>query len=163
MSASTSTGRRRRPNSTRPIRSKGAHEKLPWIGVDFANFATRPPSRALLPLLVFALIVALAVASLRIDLIRTRYALAAAMEDEQKLIEEQHALIVAKRKGRDPITLAVLAHERGFRPASFQRSMADPMPSANATRSGLDIPTLPSVSSGPPDMGSHDELAVSIR
>ena len=75
MSASTSIDRTRRPSEMNRVGREQNHrprEKRAWIGVDFANFATNQPSRALLPLLVLALIVALGVASLRIDLIRTR-------------------------------------------------------------------------------------------
>ena len=76
------------------------------------------------------------------------------MEDEQKLIEEQHTLIVEKLQGRDPIALAVLARERGFRPAKIVRSVTDPMPLAGSTLSGLEIFALPAVASGPPDAAS---------
>jgi hypothetical protein len=120
-----------------------------WIGVDFSHSGTRRPSRALLPLLILALVVALGVASLRIDLIRTRYALATAMAEEQKLIAEQHTLIVQTRKLRDPVGLAVLARERGFRPAESIRSIADPMPMTYAAVPNVASDALPHVGAGP--------------
>lgn len=134
-----------------------------WIGVDFAHFATAQPSRALLPLLVLALLVALAIASLRIDLIRTRYALAEAMASERRLIEEQHALIVEKLQGRDPVELAVLAKARGFKPATPARRIVDPLPGLDAHRFDLDSLALPQVAAGPPvaadAAGAADEHA----
>ncbi|MCP4907230.1 MAG: hypothetical protein GY910_19820 [bacterium] len=166
MSASTRIDRMRsRPEANRPRRrrSEDSREKRSWIGVDFANLAATPPSPALLPLLALALIVALAVASLRIDLIRTRYALATAMEDETKLIDEQHVLIVEKLRLRDPTALAVHARERGFRPARVVRSLADPMPLAGPTVSGLEILALPAVSSRPPDGDPDGHLGAGNR
>lgn len=150
MSASTWPDRNRRRTTPRPKRSETPRRKRDWIGFDFANFATSQPSSALLPLLVLSLIVALGLAALRIDLIRTRYALATAMADERRLIEEQHALIVRKLQGRDPKELAMLARERGFHPAKIARTLADPMPLAGAMTSGLESVARPSVASGPP-------------
>lgn len=154
MSASTAIDRIRHRTATRGKRSETPHRKRDLIGVDFARFATSQPSGALLPLLMLSLIVALGVASLRIDLIRTRYALATATADEKRLIEEQHALIVEKLQGRDPVELAVLARERGFRPANAVRSVADPMPLANLMTSGLESGFPPAVSAAPPGANS---------
>lgn len=158
MSASTSLDRSRHRATPRHKQSDTPRRKRDWIGFDFANFATSQPSNALLPLLVLSLIVALGVAALRIDLIRTRYALATAMADERRLIEEQHALIVQKLQGRDPIELAVLARERGFRPAKVTRSVTDPMPLAGATISGLENVARPSVSAGPPRSRTNESF-----
>ena len=69
---------------------------------------------------------ALGVAALRIDLLRTRYAVSAAMERENELIEEQRQLIVRRRQLRDPVELAVQARERGFRPPAHVVSLPDP-------------------------------------
>ena len=135
------------------------HARREWIGTDLSDFATGQPSRALLPLLVLALVTALGVASLRIDLIRTRYALAAAMEEEKRLIEEQHALIVEKLQGRDPVELAVLAKQRGFRHTAPSLSLADPLPGARAA--GFDLETIspPAVAAAPPHFGRDLEAA----
>ncbi len=153
MSASSSV------ESTTPVaasgRSRGPERpRREWIGVDLSAFATGQPSRALLPLLVLALVTALGVASLRIDLIRTRYALAAAMDEEKRLIEEQHALIVQKLQGRDPVDLAILAKQRGFRPTAPSLSLADPLPSPSS-RSRFDLETIspPAVAAAPPHFG----------
>jgi len=84
-------------------------ERGSWIGVDLARVSLAPRSRTFVPLIAVALVAALGIAALRIDLIRTRYALAANLEQEQALIEEQRALIVRLRGLRDPSVLAALA------------------------------------------------------
>jgi len=104
-----------------------------WIGVDFSGEDEARPARRLLPLLVLALVVALGVSALRIDLIRTRYAMASVLAEEKALIEEQRSLIVKRRQLRDPVELATLARERGFRPLSAGFSLPDPFaPSSNS-------------------------------
>ncbi|GEM_PF-1931703 len=123
--AAQKASRRREPEE--PI------ERHTWIGVDLARFRGAPRSRTLVPLVALALVVALCVASLRIDLIRTRYAVAASLGQEQALIEEQRALIVRLRALRDPSVLAALARERGYRPAERVIALVDPMPGPRAT------------------------------
>lgn len=128
-------------------------ERPGWIGVDFARLTSAPPTRTFVPLVVIALLAALGVASLRIDLIRTRYALAANLEEEQRLTETRRALLVRLRGLRDPATLAALAEARGFRPADHVLSVADPMPSAAEAlpfERLAAIADLPNVSAGPP-------------
>ena len=152
MSASTLTNRsRRRAMPTKKLPEDPIPEKRHWIGVDFAQFGTSRPSRALLPLLILALLVALGIAALRIDLIRTRYALAAAMAEEKELIATQHTLIVQRLQLRDPVGLAVLARERGFRSAETTRTLVDPMPMAASMSRSLRSATSPPVSAGPPE------------
>ncbi len=122
-----------------------------WIGVDLARWAAPTSSHTWLALVALALGVALGVAALRIDLIRTRYALADAMEREASLLAEQRELIARQRQLRDPTVLARLAQERGFRPAAASRVLTDPMP-GDASR----VPILPSISAPPPDVArSH--------
>jgi hypothetical protein len=145
MSAFTGLDRAR---SSRPRRGSSDHEpRRAWIGADLSGDADPRQTRALIPLLIVALGVALAVAALRIDLIRTRYAVAAAMDEEQALLEEQRALIVRRRQLRDPVELAVQARQRGFRPASRIFAMPDPASSLD-TRS-TDRPSLPDVAAAP--------------
>ena len=131
-----------------------------WIGVDFSHFGAQRPSRALLPLLIMGLVVALGIAALPIDLIRTRYALAAATDREKELIAGQHDLIVQKRQLRDPVELAVLARTRGFRPAGTVRTLADPMPSAVAPSPGLPSGSLPHVSAAATDRTTEEAARV---
>lgn len=99
-----------------------------WIGIDVSKEPVRPAPRGLYPLFALAVLVALGVAAVRIDLLRTRYAVAAAMERENELIEEQRQLIVRRRQLRDPVELAVKARERGFRPPAHVVSIPDPAP-----------------------------------
>lgn len=75
-------------------------------------------ARVLLPILLTALLVSLGIASLRIDLLRVRYALAAATLEEQRLLDESRTLTAQVRRLRDPYHLALQARELGFvRPA----------------------------------------------
>lgn len=138
MSASTWIDRAKNlaPNRAQ----EGEPKRRGWIGLDLSG--ARDPRRTgtLVPLLVLVLLAALGVASLRIDLIRTRYALATAMEQENALIEEQRALIVRKRQFRDPAALAAAARERGFRPPARVFTLPDP----SRAPSGL-----PQVAAGP--------------
>lgn len=158
MSASTSV-EAKSPVAASSRSRRPEQPKREWVGVDLSNFATGQPSHALLPLLVLALVAALGVASLRIDLIRTRYALAAAMDEEKRLIEEQHALIVQKLQGRDPVELAVLAKQRGFRPTAPSLSLADPLPSTKARAFGPETISPPAVAAAPPHFGRDLEAA----
>jgi hypothetical protein len=98
-----------------------------WIGVDYSGEYGSQRARKLLPLLAIALIAALGISALRIDLIRTRYAMASVMVEEKALIEEQRNLIVRRRQLRDPVELAVRARVRGFRPLSVVFSLPDPI------------------------------------
>ena len=100
--------------------------KQAWIGIDVSNQPVRRAPRGLYPLFAVAVVVALGVAAVRIDLLRTRYAVAAAMERENELIEEQRQLIVRRRQLRDPVELAVQARERGFRPPAHVVSLPEP-------------------------------------
>ena len=118
-----------------------------WIGVDFSGENGPRHAKRLLPLLVFALISALGVSALRIDLIRTRYAMASAMAKERTLIEEQRNLIVRRRQLRDPVELAVKARERGFRPLSVVLTLPDPAIAGPSYATS--VVTLPSVAAAP--------------
>jgi hypothetical protein len=147
MSASTRLTRSRvlaGPQS--PIAEEPKRE---WIGVDFSASRGSGRSYALVPLLVVALVAALGVAALRIDLIRARYAVAAAMEMEQALLEEQRALIVRKRQMRDPVELAVQARARGFRPPSRVFSLVEPQAAGSHLRAtGFPLPEVAAATHG---------------
>ncbi len=150
------------------LRESGEQERGSWIGVDLARVSLAPRSRTFVPLIAVALVAALGVSALRIDLIRTRYALAESLAQEQALLEEQRALIVRLRGLRDPSVLAALAQERGFRPAERVIALEDPMPgpmrstdptgalaeargfAAVGAESADARAPLPSVSAGPP-------------
>ena len=125
MSASTWITRAKdRIEFPRPSEASAPGE---WIGIDCSSKNGPRGVRKLLPLLVLALIVALGVSALRIDLIRIRYAMASALVEEKALIAEQRRLIVRRRQLRDPVELAVRARERGFRPPRQILSLPEPM------------------------------------
>lgn len=136
-------------------RPTGRGPRRAWIGLDFSGEDGPRRARKLLPLLVFALIAALGVAALRIDLIRTRYAMAAAMAEEQALIEEQRSLIVRRRQQRDPVELALRARERGFRPLAAVFSLPDPVRSD--VESSPSSRALPSVAARPPSDATRSD------
>lgn len=177
MSASTFDRRSRaRARAARALRTAatdreatGGERRSTWIGVDLARVSLAPRSRTFVPLIVVALVAALGVSALRIDLIRTRYALAENLGQEKALLEDQRALIVRLRGLRDPSLLAGLARERGYRLAERVITLEDPMPgpirttdptgalrsrrgfaAVEAESRGDADAALPAVSSGPP-------------
>jgi len=177
MSAGTFDRRSRaRVRAARAMRRAAADRETPseerrstWIGVDLALVSLAPRSRTFVPLIAVALVAALGVSALRIDLIRTRYALAENLDQEKALLEDQRALIVRLRGLRDPSVLAALARERGYRPAERVIALEDPMPgpiratdptgalgamrgfaAVEAENGGDTGAALPAVSSGPP-------------
>ena len=86
------------------------------VGRDLAPIRRKMDRRRrLLPVvLVGALMAALCLAALRIDLIRQGYALAAAMREEKELLEERRLLTARVRSLRDPARLARLASRLDF-------------------------------------------------
>ena len=128
------------------------HDELPprgWIGIDVSGERERRGVRVLLPLLIIALVTSLGIAALRIDLIRTRYAVAANSNHAMALIEAQRALIVRRRQLRDPVELAQQARARGFRPPAHVLIVPDPLPAGPWERNQRS--DLPAVSAGPPN------------
>jgi hypothetical protein len=102
-------------------RRKGAPQQrrrrqVELIGRDIAGIPLRASAHSrLLPVAIAgALIAALCLAVLRIDLIRQRYDLAEAMSTEKQLLEQKQLLTAQGRRLRDPARLARLAAERGF-------------------------------------------------
>lgn len=133
------------PPSRRPgaRHSTDARNEMPsFIGRDLGPEYDPRRASALVPLLILVLVTALGIAALRIDLIRTRYAVAQATQTENTLIEEQRALIARKRQLRDPVSLAIKARERGFRPPTRVYSLADPVVGEGAG--------VPAVAAAPP-------------
>ena len=112
--------RAQRRNRNRAKNGAKRRTAASWVGRDLAPLHRADERRRrLLPvLLVGGLIATLGLTALRIDLIRQRYALAAAMGQEKRLLEEQRTLTAQVRSLRDPARLNVLAREMGFvRPA----------------------------------------------
>jgi hypothetical protein len=65
-------------------------------------------------LLAVALVAALALAALRVDLIRVRYGLADAVAQEKALLEQRRETLARVRTLRDPARLATLAKDYGL-------------------------------------------------
>jgi hypothetical protein len=100
-----------------PARRSSRAASGPIVGRDFAReqHGGRSLLRGATPyLLGAAVLVGLAVAALRNDLIHMRYGLTAAMKQERELLEERRELTARVRALRDPARLSRLAEERGF-------------------------------------------------
>jgi hypothetical protein len=93
---------------------KSRRLELGLIGIDLARGPSRVRAGALIPLMAVALLAALTLASLRIDLLRIRYAVAENIDREQVLQAEQRSLTAEMRKLRDPVALTRRADELGF-------------------------------------------------
>jgi len=84
------------------------------IGLDVANQPSRLRRHQFAPALIAALVCALFLVALRVDLIRMRYAMAQTLAQEQELFESQRTLTVKMRQQRDPARIAQQARELGF-------------------------------------------------
>lgn len=121
---------------TRDRRSRSGASRQDLVGRDLARvrLARARSRRPVIALLIGALLAGMGLAALRIDILRMRYALAASVETEQKLLESQRVWTARKETLRDPSRLAELAAERGFaRPDRLidlrpLRLAADPRP-----------------------------------
>jgi len=99
--------------TSKPVDRKGGS----LVGRDFARErrGERSALHTALPYLVAAVVATgLAVVALRNDLIRMRYGLTAALQEELDLLQERRELTARVRALRDPARLARLARERGF-------------------------------------------------
>lgn len=96
----------------------GSRGQSPFlVGRDFANMrpGSRRPPRGLAGVLLFgALLAALPLASLRVQLTGLRYQLGEALRAEQTLDEERRALRVELQRLRNPKRLAEIAAREGF-------------------------------------------------
>ena len=90
--------------------------RLDLVGRDVDRGGALPQAiRRLAPAAItLAVIAALGVAALRVDLIRVRYGLADAVSEERALLEERRNVLARVRELREPSRLAKLAQERGF-------------------------------------------------
>ena len=99
------------------IAQPGDREAELLVGRDFARErrGERSARNKALPYLVGAAVaIGLAIVSLRNDLIRMRYGLTAAMQEERDLFQERRELTARVRALRDPARLVRLSRERGF-------------------------------------------------
>ncbi len=107
-------------------------QRLDWIGRDFSH--SRKPSaarrRGVAPLVAGALLAALALAAVRIEVIRLRYDLANAVTQEKALLEQQRVLTFEVRGLRNPVRLTKLAERMGL--AQPARVVEIPNPAADA-------------------------------
>lgn len=87
------------------------------IGFDVAKPPRRLRTRSWAPLVAAAVLGALFLAVLRMDVIRMRFSVAQAFEEGLRLEELKRELTVDMRQLRDPAILAHRARELGFRPA----------------------------------------------
>ncbi len=94
-----------------------ANPAINLIGLDVARAPGRLRGTSWLPVLAAALIGALFLAGLRVDVIRMRLARAKSFETELRLEQEERELTVLMRRLRDPAELARRANELGFRRA----------------------------------------------
>lgn len=94
--------------------SRHVRPPLGLIGLDIGPPTKRLRLRAIVPIMLTVLFVALGFAALRTDLVRIRYALVEKMKQEQALLGEQRNLIAKMRARRDPVQLAEKARELGF-------------------------------------------------
>ena len=106
---------RGRQNPSSSGHSNGSNVRE-WVGRDISrDFRPRRLRfRISLPLVFIGLAVGLALVVLRIDLLRTRYALSEATAKERELHEEQRRITVEMRKVRAPSQLIQMAREEGF-------------------------------------------------
>ena len=97
-------------------RLEPAGGRLDLVGRDLARRGTPAGRRRRLLGLALAIFLpaALAVAALRIDLIRVRYGLADALHEEKALLEEQRKARAELGARRDPARLARLAPRHGL-------------------------------------------------
>jgi len=104
------------------------------VGVDFARVRVAARRRrAWLPVaLVGALLAALGLAQLRLEILRMRYAVGDATVEVEALREERSRWAAELERLRGPERLAKLARERGFAPAA--RVIEVPAPRTAAVR-----------------------------
>jgi hypothetical protein len=124
-------------------RSAAPRPRAEIVGRDLAGAPRRAQSRARLrlPIALGAIAAALLLVTLRIEILRLRYALAEVASEEHALLEHSRQLTVRVRELRDPKRLRRLAVERGFtRP---DRVLSVPLRGAAAT-------SEPAVGAGPP-------------
>ncbi len=107
------------------------------IGLDVNRTPSRLRTRSWVPLVAAGIAGALFLAGLRMDVIRMRFALAQAFEEELRLEQLKRDLTVEMRRLRDPSVLARRAEELGFRRAERMIDLAPGEP--------VDVPRAPTL------------------
>ncbi len=96
---------------------RAANPGISLIGLDVATPPGRLRTSSWAPVVVAAVIGAMFLAVLRMDVIRMRFTLAGTFEEELRLKQLKRELTVDMRQLRDPAVLARRARERSFRRA----------------------------------------------
>jgi hypothetical protein len=93
-----------------------AARRADLVGRDLAEPPRRARSRGRLrlPIAVGTVVAALLLVTLRVEILRLRYALAEVASHEEELLERARQVTVRVRELRDPARLRTLAAERGF-------------------------------------------------
>lgn len=114
----------------RPAAARSGAARRDLVGRDLAE----PPRRARrrsglrLPLALGAIAAALLLVTLRVEILRLRYALAEVASQEEELRESTRRAMVEVRQLRDPARLRRLAEQRGFKRP--ERVYTVPLPAA---------------------------------
>jgi hypothetical protein len=114
-------------------RQRPPRSRADLVGRDFAHPRARRRfvTGALLAAIGGVLLAALAIAALRVDLIRVRYGLGEAMKEEKALLEQERTLRAELGALRDPNRLARLAPRYGLaRPVRVLELEGRPAPAA---------------------------------
>jgi hypothetical protein len=115
-------------------RAIGQPNPINVIGRDVARERQRTgiPTRLTVLIMVLTALAGLGIVGMRSDVMRIRYALSAAMEEEKLLQLEHNTSTVAMRKLRSPARLSSLAQELGFRrPEQIVDLSSQPIPTRN--------------------------------
>ena len=106
------------------------------VGRDFARVRQtgRLSARRVFWLVGIAFACALALAALRIDILRVRYALGEAIREEKALVQQQRQQIAVLEGLRNPSRLVEIAQRLGFAPPQHVIDLRNPSRSATGDR-----------------------------
>lgn len=115
-------------------RDAAPRERSKLVGKDLAERPRRARRRSglRLPFALGAIAAALLLVTLRVEILRLRYALADVASQEEELLERSRQATVRVRELRDPARLGRLAAERGFVRPERLLSVALPAPAVAA-------------------------------
>jgi len=119
------------------------------IGLDVAQLPSRLRTGSWMPVLAAMVAGAMFLAVLRMDVIRMRFAVAQAFEEELRLQEEKRELTVRMRQLRDPAVLAQRAEALGFRRAERLIDLGAPVLPARRSVVPRSEPTLDLAAASP--------------
>jgi hypothetical protein len=112
------------------------------VGRDFARVranAGRPSTRRIAGLVAIAFACALGLAALRIDILRVRYALGAALREEKALVQQQRQQTAALEALRHPSRLVEAAPKLGFAPPQRVIDLRKQQPKARDVAGGAKL------------------------